>query len=217
VCDLGGVATKLGQSAEAVRESFAILIEAGLLTQDRTCYRFIPSVDSLGATDEWYVANLFNGRLHWTATTNVLLEDTEFNDFDVVAVRGNEIAHVECKTSAPTKKGIPDEDLRALAGRHFFLQPTFTLLLVDTNSPVQDLANRFDQVLVEYVQATGAGTGMAPAGRFDPVDNAGNVLHGWRNIYIGNASTGAKNGILRTLQLTVRHYSTHVRWAGIYA
>jgi hypothetical protein len=171
----------------------------------------------LGATDEWYVADLFNGRLHWTATTNVLLEDTEFNDFDVVAVRGNEIAHVECKTSAPTRKGIPDEDLRALAGRHFFLQPTFTLLLVDTNSPVQDLANRFDQVLVDYVQATRAGTGMAPVGRFDPVDNAGNVLHSWRNIYVGNASTGAKNGILRTLQLTVRHYSTHVRWAGIYA
>jgi hypothetical protein len=218
VCDLGAVAKKLGQTTDAVERSFTTLLEAGLLIQDGPCYRFPPNVDNLGPTVEWYVADLFNARLHWAATTNVLLEDTEYNDFDVIAVHGSEIAHVECKTSAPTKNGIPDEDLAALVGRHFFLQPTFTLGLVDTSSPVQDLANRLDQVLVQYVQATGAGTGMAPAARFEPVEEGTpNVLHSWRNIYVGNASAGATNGLLRTLRLTLRHYSTRVRWAGIFA
>jgi hypothetical protein len=215
VCDLLAVGQRLGQGSEAVHGYFAVLTDAGLLTQENTCYTFIPTVDSLGPTVEWYVADLFDGRLHWAATTNVLLEDTEFNDFDVIAVHGTDIAHVECKTSAPDQ--VSDGELIALAERHYFLQPSFTLLLDDTSSAVLELAKRLDQVLVNYVQATGAGTGMTVPGGFQPVDTSGNVLHGWRNVYVGNTSTKVKNGILRTLQLTVRHYSTRVRWAGVFA
>jgi hypothetical protein len=103
VCDLGAIANTLGQSVDTVKRYFSLLAKAGMLAKEGTCYRFLATVDNLGPTVEWYVADMFNRRLHWAATTNVRLEDTEFNDFDVIGVRGNDIAHVECKTSAPNQ------------------------------------------------------------------------------------------------------------------
>jgi hypothetical protein len=219
VCDVDALAKKLSQSTAAVLESFAILDIAGLVRKESDCWVFSPTgdspgprVNSLGPTVERYVTSLLNNQLHWTAATNVYLQDTEYNDFDVVGVHGNEIAHVECKTSAPNQ--VSDDELGALAERHYFLEPAFTLLLVDTSSPIQDLANRLDQVLVGRVNSTGAG--MAPAARFEPIDGSANVLNSWKNIYVGNANAGNSNGLLRTLRLTLRHYSTQVRGKGFY-
>jgi hypothetical protein len=101
-----------------------------------------------------------------------------------------------------------------LVERHYFLEPAFTLLLVDTNSLVQDLANRLDQVLVRRVISTG--TGGAPAAKFEPIGGSTNVLNNWRNLYVSNANADARNGLLRTLRTTVRHYSTQVRGKGFY-
>jgi hypothetical protein len=166
---------------------------------------FAHNVDSLGPTVEWYVAELFNRELHWAATTNVLLEDIAYNDFDVVGVHGNEIAHVECKTSAPNQ--VSDDELIALAERHHFLKPAFTLLLVDTSASVQGLATRVGNVVLRHQAVT------AP---FMPIAPNASVLNGKRNVYVGNANTNVSNGLLKTLRLTVRHYSTEVRGMGVY-
>lgn len=201
VCDVDAVAATLSQNSASVAKSFEVLETAGLLEREGQYWVFVPTVDSLGPTLEWYVASLFNKHLHWAASSNVYLEDIAFNDFDVLAVRGNEIAHVECKTSAPGN--VPESDLVALTERHYFLEPAFTLLLIDTSSSVGELASRLEDVISKRFDA--------PVAHVQPVDQKGNVFNGMKNIYIGNASKGASNGLLRTLQLTLRHYSTRVR------
>src|SRR6266852_5966726 len=187
VCNVDALANKLSRSTAAVLDSFGILDVAELMRKEGDCWVFTPTgdspeprVDSLGPTVEWYVTSLLNNQLHWTATTNVYLEDTAYNDFDVVGVHGNKIAHVECKTSAPNQ--VSDDELVALAERHYFLEPAFTLLLIDTNSPVQELADRFDQVLrdryVRHVRPE-----ITWPTDLKPVDGNANVVNGWKNIY----------------------------------
>jgi hypothetical protein len=39
-------------------------------------------------------------------------------------------------------------------------------------------------------------------------------LYGWKNIYVGNASAGASNGLLRTLRQTLSHYMPQPRVSG---
>ena len=82
---------------------------------------------------------------------------------------------------------------------------------------MRELAERLDQLIVRYVNEIGPGVIPVSASHFDPVVANGDVLHGWRNIYVGNTCTEKTNGVLRTLRMTLRHYRTRVRWAGIFA
>ncbi|MDQ6675000.1 MAG: hypothetical protein M3069_30400 [Chloroflexota bacterium] len=206
--DLERVTLRLGLDVAAIERYFAVLEEIGWLNRVEDTAVFTPSINDLGHTVEWYVAHLLTQHLHWQATTNVLLEGNKDGDFDVLAVLGTEIAYVECKTSSPDQ--VSNNALAPFLERHYFLQPAFALLLVDTSSSIQDLTERFARVHWKHEGHPEDTVGEAIR-RIQPIDSNGCVLNSGINVYVGNASTTAANGLLTTLRLTLGDYSRHIR------
>lgn len=156
--------------------------------------------ESFSPTLEWYVAQRFNEDLHWQAAWRVHLKDFAYNDFDVIATRGQRIVVVECKLTNP--EHIEEHQIEAFFERHRFLSPDFSLFLVDTNSAVQALADRIKAV----IERTGQHPGLIE------LDPKGNAFYISSFVYVANTNVG-NDSLLRSMQTCLRHYHSKRRVA----
>lgn len=193
---------QIGCKQESLQEYLEALAKDRLVSYLDSKWGIVPEVeiDSFGPTLEWYVAQKLAEKLHWHATPSVYLDDIDCNDFDVVAVRGSDIVMVECKTTEPDR--IEEDDITTFCKRHNFLGADLSLLLVDTDKPVERLAARVDSFARELGDKL-----PAPV----KVDPGAHVFWIRRYIYVGNTYAGAGDGVLRTLQTCLRDYHTRVR------
>lgn len=163
------------------------------------------SAKQFGPTFEWLVSRTFVERMHWPAAHSVSLEDCEYNDYDVIAVRGSEIIVVECKAT----HAVEDQELHAFARRHQFLLPTLSILLVDTKEPLPKLAKRLDKC---------GKIGGFQTCKIDPKEGLFLLIPGdsaATSLYIANTAAGT-DGILRALQLCIRNHVGPRAGAGIW-
>ncbi len=196
-----------GLNEQALREYLDILNFHRLVNHIGDTWQMAPEVGAatFGPTLERYVAQKFNGDLHWFAASGVCLEDFAYNDFDVVAVRGQSIVVVECKLTDPDH--VEDSHIEAFFERHEFLIPDFSLLLIDTDKPVGALAER----LTDYVlRRTGQSGQLVPPKELGSRASAFSVI---QFIYVASANAKKTDGLLRSLQLCLRHYHSHRRVA----
>lgn len=175
-------------------------------SDERWCVAPEVEVQGFGPSLEWYVAHTFITDLHWQAAWGVYLKDFAHNDFDVVAIRGQRIAVVECKLGNPLH--IEDSHIEAFFERHKFLAPDFSLFLVDTESPPQKLAERVNDYVIEWLGQGGEQTRLTNLG-------SGHVFHIRPSVYVADTNAGGPNGLLRSLQLCLRHNHS-IRRVGVW-
>lgn len=201
---------RVGCSEELLQDYLGVLGEHGVvsLTDGRWC--LVPEVElgSYGPTFEWYVSLKFVADLHWNAAQSVWLEDAPmhledpFNDYDVVAVHGSELAVVECKTSVT----IEEKNIDAFASRHRFLKPDLSLFLWDTDKPVDELAEAVQRAMksrnAPVNLRASQGNGKRRQNRFYWVRP---------NVYVASCFPDAADGVLHALRLTLRHHYATAR------
>ncbi len=196
------LAQKTGCSnGEKLREYLDILLLEGLVEQQGNSWAIHPEVaaDNDGPTMEWYVAQKFAEKLHWSATPSVCLDGLPCNDYDVIAVRGSEMMCVECKCTEPDR--IEPREVEAFHERHQFLAPKLSLLLVDSSKPIDSLAARVSKAF------------------YNDRDNpplkdtgGGRMFFIFPNVYVADTRTDNRSdGILTSLQDCLRHHYTNYR------
>lgn len=191
---------KTGLNEQRLREYLEVLNFHRLVNHIDGAWGMAPEVDAaaFGPTLEWYVARRFNADLHWQATWGVHLKDFAYNDFDVVAIRGQNIVVVECKLTGPDN--IEDSHIEAFFERHSFLAPDFSLFLVDTNTSTRTLATRINDYVLKRIGP--AGQPISPL----ELDPGGNAFSTVQFIYVANTNAGCTDRLLRSLQLCLRHH-----------
>lgn len=152
------------------------------------------TIDNIGPTLEWYVAEWYRSRLSAPARHGVKLKEVlRGGDLDIVAFMGDIKVMVECKTSKPT--AVSETELRWFLQRAHEFDPEIALLLIDTDSDISVVVERLNGIL----------GGTEPA--IKPDLEAKDLYWGVRNIFVTNVRKDIETSLLAAHRL----YSTHVR------
>jgi hypothetical protein len=105
-------------------------------------------IDSMGPTLEWLVAEWFRSRLLCPAQHGVCIAEVpRGGDLDVVAMVNNVRVWVECKTKKP--QDLTEEELRWYLQRAHDFNPEMAVLLIDTNSSIEEPINVLNHICAE--------------------------------------------------------------------
>lgn len=168
-------------------------------------------VDSFGHTLEWYISELLAKRLGAISSWNVKIEGLlAGGDFDILAFVDSVLICVECKAKRPEE--IDDSEVRNFLQRSQDLAPELSVMLVDTDSELDTLLDKFNTILLA--------TQRIRSGITDPTWQPKKPfiarVKGFRNIYFGLQRiflTHSQPSILHTLQDCLRYYHTYVKFA----
>ena len=199
-------------SEPTLRKFREFLVNSGIvgISEDNS-WSLKVKVDNFGYTLEWYVWELLSKKLGAIGGWNVKIEGLlAGGDFDVLAFVDSVLIYVECKSKRPEE--IDDSEVRNFLQRSQDLAPELAIMLIDTDSELDTLLNRFDSVLLR-IQRIGSGT-KDP--NWKPEKPSIAKVAGFNNIYFGLQRiflTHSQPSILHALQDCLRHYHTHVKFA----
>ena len=182
-------------------QRLSLFEEVGILRQEDDIVYLTRNVDSFGHTLEWYVAYLVSRSLNAEAAWGAKIEDVYGGgDFDVLAWLDSmgALLYIECKSKAPDD--VTENEIRNFLQRSQELAPESAIFLVDTDSPVADLVNRFNDILTAVQVAK-----LKPQPRFP------GIYYGCGRVYL----TGSMPSLLTQIQKCLRHYTTSVKGAAM--
>lgn len=187
-------------SEQKLEKHLQFMLEHKLIVQQGCCWQKGPayaSIDNIGPTLEWYVAEWFRSWLEVPARHGVAIKDVaDGGDLDVIAFVDGIRVMVECKSGSPAK--ITETDIRLFLRRADEFNPEMAILLIDTDGridPVIDMANRL----------------IAGGDLFTPQDKHHSLYWGARHIYIMNTRSGIPDALSAALRLyysKIRHIAS---------
>jgi hypothetical protein len=188
------------------------LQDIGVLASDNETVRTTKTVDNFGPTLEWYVSKVISREFEAASCWCVQVEDIYGGgDFDALSWMDSQgtLAYVECKSASPTS--VSDGEIRHFLQRCQELGPEVAILLVDTDSSLQPLLDRVQDILLplERLASGIRDEDWRPDHPFiAPIphpDYAG--LHfGLHRVFI----TGSEPSITTQLRKCLRYYSSWV-------
>lgn len=171
------------------------------------------SVDNIGPTLECFVADICRRELAGSSEWGVVLEGLPSGgDFDVLAWLPPLLVYIECKSSRPSEIGA--EELRAFLQRHQELSPDLTILLVDTDSSVQSIAEKLTDVVTPVLRKLdGQPSAWRPSEPvLKPSQTFRTVFYGWPGISLINTRPSITTQLRRCLQ----HYHAKVKGTAFF-
>jgi hypothetical protein len=201
---------KLTGIAGGATEEYLSFLEHGLRIVERAAAGvwLTKTVDNIGPTLEWYVADLCEQELRGSAAWSVQLEGVPIGgDYDVLAWL-DLLVYIELKSSAP--KDVSDSELKQFLQRSQELAPEVAVLLIDTDTSLAPLLDRLNAVILPVLRKA---SGIAdPAWQperpsIQPLPDFPGVSFGHRRIYI----TNSQPSILTQLRRCVRHHHAHIK------
>lgn len=104
-------------------------------------------VANFGYTLEWYVSKLLDEKLNAESGWGIKIEEIPVGgDYDVLGFLDSIMLYIECKISRP--EDVKDREIRNFLQRREELAPELTIMLVDTDSPLNKLLDKFRNILV---------------------------------------------------------------------
>jgi len=108
-------------------------------------------VANFGHTLEWYISNLLYEKLDAISGWGVKIEEIPVGgDYDVLGFLDSIMLYIECKISPPDN--VEDGEIRNFLQRREELSPELTIMLVDTDSPLNKLLDKFRNILVPILE-----------------------------------------------------------------
>lgn len=203
-------AEEAGRTIEELRDEtgrrtddyFRLLQHLQTVSLEEGVVRWIKPGDNIGPILEHFVAVLCERELGASAVEwGVVLDDVPGGgEFDVVASLDPNLIYIECKSSL---RNIADAQLRETLRRDEELTPELTVLLVDTQRPLDALIERMNSVVEEIGQTA----------------TPFSALPSFPGVYFGNSQTyvvNSKPTILRQLRSCLRRYHASVKPTGGY-
>ncbi len=135
-------------------------------------------------------------------------------DFDVVAWLSPLLVYIECKSSHPG--GISVDEIRHFLQRRRELSPEMVIFLVDTDSDLAPLVDKFTQAMLPVMRAQERKPAdWQPAEPYLRSSQAyPSVWYGWPGIHLTSTKLGVEVALRRCLQ----HYHQKVKgrtfWGG---
>jgi hypothetical protein len=159
-------------------------------------------IDNFGPTLEWLVARVLEedfdtARAAWAVRVAKMYGG---GDFDVLAwfETSSALIYVECKSKPPTD--VTDRELRTFLQLAQDLAPEVAVLLIDSDDPLQPLANRLNSIC--------GGESFQPS----KAAKLGGIYFGQRRCFVARTS----RSVSTQLQKCVRYYSAFVRPASFW-
>lgn len=168
----------------------ALIIQESNLWHKGPLYK---TIDNLGPSLEWYVAEWFRNWLQVPARHGVAIKDVaDGGDLDVVAFVDGIRVMVECKSGSPSQ--ITETEMKLFLRRSAEFNPEIAILLIDTESRLDaqiDMLNR-----------------LRPGGDpFTAQDEHKGPFWGIRNVYV----TNTRGSIGDSLSAVLRLYYSKIR------
>lgn len=201
----------------------SMLEDGGLITRESDIWKRgaeAQSIDNMGATLEWYIAEWFRSELHAPARHGVILKEVpRGGDLDVIAFVGDVRVFVECKTSRPSS--ISETELRWFLQRASDFSPEIALLYIDTDDPLDRPIEKLNRIINELAwkdarlhnpNLTDNASLRTPIIELQP--SFENIYWGARRIYV----TGTfHNTIDDSLSAVLRLYHSKVRYLTFFS
>ncbi|HEY3992717.1 MAG TPA: hypothetical protein VGM01_07520 [Ktedonobacteraceae bacterium] len=180
---------KLAQYLDFMREHLLIELE----DENWRKGSLYKTINNIGSTLEWYIAEWFRRWLQVPARHGVTIKGVaDGGDLDVVAFVDGIRVMVECKSGSPSQ--ITESEIQLFFRRATDFNPEIAVLLIDTDSRIDqqiDILNR--------LRTSGDPLKAQDAGK--------NLYWGARHIYV----TNTKNGIGESLSAILRLYYSKIR------
>jgi hypothetical protein len=200
-----------------LRWYLALLEDGGIVARSGEAWTRGPEVqgiDNIGPTLEWYVAEWFRSELHAPARHGVAIKEVpRGGDLDVVAFVSDVRVFVECKTAKPS--AISQNELRQFLQRAADFNPEIAVVLVDTESSVQPVADGINDIFADLARKEtalrnprqGQAGDITKGATISEQPEARGLYWGRRNIY----TTRVRDGVDAALSAVLRLYYAHVR------
>lgn len=180
---------KLAQYTNFMREHLLIELE----DENWRKGSLYKTINNIGSTLEWYIAEWFRRWLQVPARHGVTIKGVaDGGDLDVVAFVDGIRVMVECKSGSPSQ--ITESEIQLFFRRATDFNPEIAVLLIDTDS-------RIDQQIDILNRLRTSGDPLKPQ------DAGKNLYWGARHIYV----TNTKNGIGESLSAILRLYYSKIR------
>ena len=177
------------------------LHDLGLIAPVDNGWEYAATIE-YGELFEWFVGQMFEAELSSPAAHRVRLGDlADGADLDVVAVVDARIAWVECKSAAPSS--ITDDEIRAFLSRDEQVKPDISLMLVDSDDPIEDMRDAVIRVASPAIRCrSGIGDDVDWTWSPTPLPDYGNALHMLRRVFI----TNNQPSVLRSVRGVLKYY-----------
>lgn len=170
------------------------------------------NLHDIGPTLEWMVAEWFRLKLDSPAQHGVTIAEVpKGGDLDVVALVNNLRVWVECKSGHP--RSFTDDDLRLYLQRAHDFNPEMAVLLIDTDSSIDELIGRLNRIcedmqrqLLAYINPPAKDQPIADS--FEPRYKK-ELWWSSRNRFVTNVVKSVDTSLLAVLRLyhsEIRHY-----------
>jgi len=170
-----------------------------IIQEEKDTFRTVrSSIDSLGATLEWFISEMFRREFASPAIYGVSVKETPSGgDYDVMASWNRRLVYVEVKSSPP--RGIELKQVTAFFSRIEDLVPDVSILFNDTQLRMKDkLVLLFEEEL-ERRHGKGFRT-------FSPVTRlAGELFDVQNRIFIVNS----RKDVVENFSICLKHYLRH--------
>jgi hypothetical protein len=171
-------------------------------------------VDSFGYTLEWYVSQLLTRELgaisEWSVKIDGLLAG---GDLDVLAFIDSVLLYIECK--AKRTEEIGESEVRNFLQRSQDMAPELAIMLIDTDSELDSLLNRFQTILLPIQRVA---SGIRDQNWKSEKPFIAKVI-GFHRMYFGLQRifvTYSQPSIQHALQDCLRYYHTYVKFASFW-
>lgn len=174
------------------------------------------SVDNMGSTLEWYVAEWYRSTLHSPARHGVLIKEVpQGGDLDVVALVDGSRVMVECKTSKPSD--VSETELRWFLQRAADFNPEIAVLLIDTESSVTGVLDRLNTIYLDLSWKSArlenpnlSGDARLRVASFEEQAGFPGLYWGARHVYVTSTCVSidaSLSAVQRLYSSRIRHYS----------
>lgn len=166
-------------------------------------------VDSFGYTLEWFISWLISNKLRSISAWGVKIEGLYAGgDYDVLSFINSTLMYIECKSKRPNE--VEQNEIRQFLQRSQDLSPELAVMLVDTDSQLTELIEKFQQILISIERVVSEKTGP----KWKPPKSLISKLSGFNELYFHPRRiyvTHSQPSILNALQDCLRYYNTVVK------
>lgn len=168
-------------------------------------------IDNIGATLEWYVADVCQRQFEGSSAWSVKLGDMHYGDYDVLAWLPPALLYVETKSSRPEE--IEDTEIKHFLQRGVELAPDLAILLIDTDDDLEEsgfLSRIFELMLPTITSGDRTTVSELRHNRepfIRPQRGYSGISWGYRRYYV----TNTKPSIEAQLRKCLRHFNARVK------
>ena len=202
-------------SGHRTDEYVGFLVELGVAEISDDEIRLTRTINNIGPTLEWYVADMCQREFAGSADWSVKLADFQYGDCDVIAWLPPTLVYIETKSSRPSE--VSDSELKHFLQRGVELAPELAILLIDTDDDLEatGFLERLFNLMIPPVRLASriSDPDWRPEKRFiAPAQGFPGVSFGHMRYYVTNSEPSIEGQLRRCL----RHYQTQVKGHSFY-